>query len=124
MPTRATQHLSLFADGVGPLIDNLLNGVRNLSDHWAVVIGISLVFFVVQTILSMKLFAQAWDQDRLLRMLRREFLGIPPEERRLVLCETLLDVRTRHVAQHTSAGARRAPPSLFYGVRIPVNTRP
>ena len=82
MPTRATQHLSLFADGVAPLIDNLLNGVRNLSDHWAVVIGISLVFFVVQTILSMKLFAQAWDQDRFLRMLRREFdhgeSGRPP----------------------------------------------
>lgn len=55
------------------MIDNLLNGVRNLSDHWAVVIGVSVVFFVVQTILSMKLYAQAWDQDRLLRQLRREF---------------------------------------------------
>lgn len=55
------------------MIDNLLNGVRNLSDHWAVVIGVSVVFFVVQTILSLKLYAQAWDQNRLLRQLRREF---------------------------------------------------
>lgn len=66
----------------GPLFDNLLNGVRNLSDHWAVVIGVSLVFFVVQTILSMKLYAQAWEQNRLLRQLRREFdhgeTGRPP----------------------------------------------
>lgn len=55
------------------MIENLLNSVRNLSDHWAVVIGVSVVFFVVQTILSMKVYAQAWDQNRLLRQLRREF---------------------------------------------------
>jgi hypothetical protein len=55
------------------VLEQLLNRVQNLSDHWAVVIGVSVAFFVVQAILSMKLYAQAWDQDRLLRQLRREF---------------------------------------------------
>jgi hypothetical protein len=64
------------------VITNFLNSVATLSDHWAVVLGVSLVFFVVQTILSMKLYAQAWEHDRTLRQLRRELdhgeTGRPP----------------------------------------------
>ena len=59
--------------GTWPVLDNLLDGVRNLSDHWAVVIGVSVFFFLLQMMLSMKLYAQTWGQNRFLRQLRRDF---------------------------------------------------
>ncbi|WP_428303758.1 hypothetical protein [Lacipirellula sp.] len=54
------------------MLNNLLNGAAGISNHLAVVIGVSMVFFAVQTILSLKLYAQAWDQNRMLRQLLRE----------------------------------------------------
>lgn len=55
------------------MIANILSGITQLSDHWAVVLGVSLIFFAVQALLSMKLYAQAWSQERLLRELSRRF---------------------------------------------------
>ncbi len=54
------------------MFDDYLAAAAGLSRHWALVISVVVVFFVVQFVLSVRLYAHARRQDRLLDRLYRE----------------------------------------------------
>lgn len=54
------------------MFDDYLAAVEGLSRHWALVISVVIVFFVVQSVLSARLYFRARRQDRLLDRLYRE----------------------------------------------------
>jgi methyl-accepting chemotaxis protein len=54
------------------MLTEFLRSARDTSSHWAIVVGVAVIFLVIQVVLSVRLSLRTRRQDRMLRRLTRE----------------------------------------------------